>query len=126
MQTKSSKEKFWDNQLEYLNKRPLLSKGTSILDMEWMEKMFDDSHQGDPYMLAIHDKHNLPNKESVLLLFHFFRNCHKPRSNSHIADMVLAEIKKYWAHSNIPIQHDWWAKKSILTLNSKYLDLMKL
>ena len=35
------------------------------------------------------------------------------------------ELKKFWERSNIPIQHDWWIKKSILGLNSKYLDILK-
>ena len=34
------------------------------------------------------------------------------------------ELKKFWERSNIPIQHDWWIKKSILGLNSKYLDIL--
>ena len=63
------------------------------------------------------------------MLFHFFRNSDKKGTllskNTDIAAKVLEEIKKFWAHSNIPIQHDWWVKKSILALNSKYLGILK-
>ena len=125
METKSAKEKYWDELLDYLNRRPLLSKATTILDMEWMEMMSKGSALEDPYMLALQDRRNLPTKECVLLLFHFFRNCDKSSSNAQIADKVLVEIKKFWVHGNIPTQHVWWARRSIVTLNSKYLGILK-
>ena len=70
MQTKSAKEKFWDDQLEYLNMRPLLGKATTILDLKWMENMSNGVE--DISMLCLKDKQHLPTKESILLIFYFF------------------------------------------------------
>ena len=127
MQTKSATEQFWNDKLDYLNKRPLLGKATSLLDMDWMKNIL--KNQEDPNIMSLKDKYNLPTNESVLLLFHFFRNLDKPGTvstkNADIAAKVLVELKKFWERNNIPIQHDWWIKKSILGLNSKYLDILK-
>ena len=126
MQTKSVKEKWWDTQLSSLNKKPLVRKATSVLDFQWMEEILSSSKEVSQISnLSLQDKKNLPTKEDVLLLFHFFRNCDNSKSNSAIAELVFVEINKYWQKSNIPIQTEWWVKKSILSFNAKYLDLLK-
>ena len=76
MQTKTAPEQFWNDKLDYLNKGPLLGKATSLLDMDWMKNIL--KNQEDPNIMSLKDKYNLPTNESVLLLFHFFRNLDKP------------------------------------------------
>ena len=125
METKSAKERYWNDQLEFLNKRPLLGTATTILDMKWMEDVFNNKEEETMDVLCLRDKQHLPNKESILLIFYFFRNKDKSLKNIDIASKVLVEIKKYWAFSNIPTQHDWWAKRCILDLNTKYLNILK-
>ena len=49
----------------------------------------------------------------------------KHKAKSYIADRVLKELTKYWQHSNIPTQTDWWIRQGILSLNKKYEDLLK-
>ena len=87
--------------------------------------MFKDPDLQDFNLLPLKDKHNLPDKESVLLLYHFFKNINMKLSNSEVAAKVFIELKKYWDKSNVPTQCDWWVKKCILDLNSKYQDLLK-
>ena len=111
METKSAKEKYWNEHLEYLNRRPLLGKATTMLDMQWMEDRFRDKE--DNIQLCLQNKQQLPTKENVLLIFHFFRNCNKSFKNLEIAAKVLIELKKFWVRSNIPTQQDWWARKCI-------------
>ena len=106
--------------------RPLLGQASSLLDIEWVKKMLGDAEeQQDTDMLPLMDRKNLPNKESVLVLFQFFRNMDKTSSSLYIANKVVVEISKYWAHSNIPTIADWRFKKNILDLNSKYQKILK-
>ena len=125
MQTKSATESFMDSQLEYLNGRPLLKTPSIMLDKEWLEMMIKGSENVENTMLSLKDKGNLPNKLSVLILFQLFRNNDKYSNSLVIADKVVKEIKKYWARSNIPIQTNWWIKRSILSLNTEYQKLLK-
>ena len=125
MQTKAAAEKLLNSKLEYLNNRPLIGNGSNRLDVEWMDYMFKDSDLQDFNLLPLKDKHNLPDKESVLLLYHFFKNINMKLSISEVAAKVFIELKKYWDKSNVPTQCDWWVKKCILDLNSKYQDLLK-
>ena len=85
METKSAKERFWDSQLEYLNSRPFLKEASSELDKEWMELVIAQTETMDPTMLSLKNKNDLPTKNSVLVLYHFFRNLGKKSSRSTIA-----------------------------------------
>ena len=115
--------RYWNEHLEYLNKQPLLGKATTMLDMQWMEDRFKDKE--DRSQLCLQNKQQLPKKENVLLIFHFFRNCNKSLKNLEIAAKVLIELKKFWVRSNIPTQQDWRARKCIVDLNTKYVNVSK-
>ena len=125
METKSSKEKFWNSHLEYLNAKPMLEKASSEMDTDWMQMLLHDPETVDPFMLSLKNKNDLPTKRNVLVHFPFFRNIEKFKAKSHIADRVLKELTKYWQHSNIPIQNDWWIRQGVLSLNKKYEDILK-
>ena len=94
-----------------------------MLDMQWMEDRFKDKE--DSSQLCLQNKQQLHTKENVLLIFHFFRNCNKSLKNLEIAAKVLIELKKFWVRSNIPTQQDWWARKCIVDLNTKYVNVLK-
>ena len=103
----------------------MLEKASSEMDTDWMQMLLHDPDAVDPFMLSLKNKNDLPTKRNVLVLFHFFRNIEKSKAKSHIADRVLKELTKYWQHSNIPIQTDWWVRQGVLSLNKKYEDLLK-
>ena len=77
METKSAREKFWNSQLEYLNRKPLLEQASAELDTDWMQMVMNDPDKVDPEMLFLKNKQDLPTKKNTLVLFHFFRNLDK-------------------------------------------------
>ena len=125
METKSAREKFWNSQLEYLNRKPLLEQASAELDTDWMQMVMNDPDKVDPEMLFLKNKQDLPTKKNTLVLFHFFRNLDKSCTKSLIAEKVWKEIEKYWLRSNVPTQTVWWTRKEILNLNSSYEKLLK-
>ena len=63
METKSTKEKFWNTHLEYLNARPMLEKASSEMDTDWMKMLLHDPETVDPFMLSLKNKNDLPTKK---------------------------------------------------------------
>ena len=88
METKSAREKFWNSQLEYLNRKPLLEHASAELDTDWMQMVMNDPDKVDPEMLFLKNKQDLPTKKNTLVLFHFFRNLDKSCTKSLIAEKV--------------------------------------
>ena len=116
--------KFWKTQLEYLSAKPLINHGCSDLEPDWMEMVLGGD-MTDHNLLFLKNKSDLPTKNNILVLFHFFRNIDRTSNKSLIADKVIAEVDKYWQRSNIPTQSKIWIKKVIIGLNSHYENLLK-
>ena len=120
MKQKSLEEKF-----SYLNKRPLITNALSVLDSTWTEQFLSTKNPEDSNILCLEDKCRLPTRENILQIFYFFRNIDMSLKNNDIAVKVLSEVKKYWNHANIPIQHDWWIRRCILNLNETYINILR-